>query len=463
MQAIRFGTDGWRAIIAQDYTVENVRRVSQATLTWARRKGVQRVVIGYDCRFGGELFQNEIARVLAAGGIECLLSHGIASTPMVSLGVVHHRAGLGIVVTASHNPPSYNGFKLKSALGSPLLASDVADIEREILPTADEPAESFESLVTSGRIRMVNLQGGYVDHVRRHFDLDRIRTNVRLAYDAMYGAGQEVMRILFPDMLAFHCTVNPGFGGTPPEPIARNLSEIMVRLAALPGQYTGVATDGDADRVAFIDSSGKMVDSHHLLLLLLHYLVEHRKLRGTVVASFSVSSKLEKLAQHYGLKYVTTRIGFKYIAEVMLQEEVLVGGEESGGLAMAGHIPERDGIWIALTLLQYMATTGKTLQQLIDEVYKIVGPFCYDRIDLPVAADVIDRVRQQLSEGIRSWGNHAVVHADALDGYKYFLEGDRFLLIRPSGTEPVLRIYAQGTDANDVKHLLALAREGLAL
>jgi len=147
----------------------------------------------------------------------------------------------------------------------------------------------------------------------------------------------------------------------------------------------------------------------------------------------------------------------------MLQEEVLVGGEESGGLAMAGHIPERDGIWIALTLLQYMATTGKTLQQLIDEVYKIVGPFCYDRIDLPVAQGVIDRVRQQLSEGIRSWGNHAVVRADALDGYKYFLEGDRFLLIRPSGTEPVLRIYAQGTDATDVNHLLALAREGLAL
>ncbi|MBK9108803.1 MAG: phosphoglucomutase/phosphomannomutase family protein [Saprospiraceae bacterium] len=458
MYNIRFGTDGWRAIIAKDFTVENVNRVAEASCKWLKQRGFHKVVIGHDCRFGGQMFLEEIACTFANEGIQCLIARGFVSTPMVSLGVLQNAAHLGVVITASHNPASYNGYKLKSSLGGPLLPKGIAEIEALIPAEAKLREMDFESCLKNGLIEYIDLEAAYIHHVQSHFDLQKIRTNVSLAYDAMYGAGQNVMKQIYPEMVPFHCHYNPGFENLPPEPIERNLQEIMKFLAKHPGQFIGVANDGDADRLAFIDSKGNMVDSHHVLLLLLYYLVVYKKQTGAVVVSFSVTNKLKKLADHFGLECIITKIGFKYIAEYMTTKEVLVGGEESGGLAIKGHIPERDGIWIALTLLQYIAETGKTLEELIDEVYQIVGPFYYDRWDLSLSEYQINLVKESLHNGISEWGNQKVLIEENLDGYKYHFQNDRWLLIRTSGTEPVLRIYAQAENKQEVLNLLNQAR-----
>lgn len=461
MYKIKFGTDGWRAIIAKDFTVENVNRVAEACLVWLNQHGYNKVVIGHDCRFAGQLFLEEIATTLANGGVKCLVSKNFVSTPMVSLGVVHNAAHLGIVITASHNPAAYNGYKLKSSLGGPLLPEGIAEIEALIPEVTQYREFDFNTCVQKGRIEYIDLETAYIRHVQHHFNLTKIRTNVSLAYDAMFGAGQNVMKEIYPEMLPFHCDHNPGFNNLPPEPIERNLQEIMSYLANHPGKYIGVANDGDADRVALIDSKGNIVDSHHVLLLLLYYLVVYKKQTGAVVVSFSVTNKLQKLADHFGLQCIITKIGFKYIAEYMTTMDVLVGGEESGGLAIKGHIPERDGIWIALTLLQYMAETGKSLEALIDEVYQIVGPFYYDRWDLSLSENQINIIKQSLSNGITKWGDQEVLLQENLDGFKYHFKNDRWLLIRTSGTEPVLRIYAQAENKQEVLNLLNQARASL--
>lgn len=459
---IKFGTDGWRAVIAEAYTVENLRRVSRATAVWMKSKGMKSALIGHDCRFGGRMFLEESARVLASEGIRVLAADGFVSTPMVSLGVVHHQADMGIVITASHNPPEYNGFKLKSSYGGPTTPSEIAEIEG-LIPehSGEEPGrlDSYPEL-----IQWINLEELYMQRIRASFDLDSIQNKSNVAYDAMYGAGQRVMKALFPKLKAFHCDWNPGFGDTAPEPIAKNLQEIMSFLASHPDQYIGIANDGDADRVAMIDPGGRLIDSHHILLLLLRYLVEVKKMTGELAISFSVTNKMQRLADHYGLKTHITKIGFKYIAELMVQKDILVAGEESGGLAVKGHIPERDGIWIALTVLEYVARSGKTIQTLIQEIYDLVGSFYYDRLDLKLWPEQMAEVRTRLASGIRDkWGGFQTRKYEDLDGHKYYFDHDNWLMFRLSGTEPVLRIYAQGRDETECRAILDAAIQELNL
>lgn len=451
---IKFGTDGWRAIISDTYTIDNLRRVAEGTAKWMVQRSYQKLVIGHDCRFGGEMFMREAARIFAHHGIQVFAGDCIVSTPMVSLAVLHHHADLGVVITASHNPPLYNGYKLKSSHGSPSLPMDIEEIEALIPDFAAEPTHSFSSYLDDGKIKLVDIQTAYEHHVREGFHLNAIRSSVSLAYDAMYGAGQFVMEKLFPEMKGFHCDWNPGFHGRAPEPIAKNLGEIIEWNKSFPGKYIGIATDGDADRIAMVDPFGKMIDSHHILLLLLYYLAGIKGQKGKIVVSCSVTNKLAKLAAHYGLEFITTKIGFKYIAEYIIEGDVLVGGEESGGLAIAGHIPERDGIWIGLTVLQLMAETKKSLAELIEEIYSIVGAFVYDRIDLHLNSSEISRIAKYLSQpNIEKWGSYKVIKKEQLDGEKYYFENDSWLMFRRSGTEPVLRIYIQGQDSEELKSI----------
>ncbi|MGB3227270.1 MAG: phosphoglucomutase/phosphomannomutase family protein [Saprospiraceae bacterium] len=458
MYTIKFGTDGWRAILAKDYTVENVRRVAAGTSRWLQSKKLKKVVIGYDCRFGGAMFQEEIASLLAQDGIECLIGNQFVSTPMVSYGVVNHKADLGIVITASHNPPSYNGYKLKSAYGGPTIPKEIAALEALIPAIAPLQETSYQELINLAKIRFVDLEAEYIQHIKNNFELEKINSSSLIAYDAMYGAGQNAMTKLFPEIKFFHCEYNPGFNNTPPEPIAKNLIEICQFIKTNPGKYIGIATDGDADRLAMFDDHGNLIDSHHILLLLLHYLAGYKKYTGKVVVSFSVTNKLKNLADYYGLECIVTKIGFKYIAEYMITEDVLVAGEESGGLAIKGHIPERDGIWIALTILQFMGETGKSINQLIEEIYNLVGSFSYDRLDLHLTEHQIELVKIKLQSEIQTWGTYKTQLSESLDGYKYYFENDAWLLIRTSGTEPVLRIYAQGNTADEVLEILNSAR-----
>ncbi|KXK18367.1 MAG: phosphoglucomutase/phosphomannomutase family protein [Saprospiraceae bacterium] len=456
MIKIKFGTDGWRAIIAREYTVDNVQRVAAGTAAWMKQSGMKTVVVGHDCRFGGEMFLKAITEVFCFHGIKVLYGKGFVSTPMVSLGVVKLKADLGIVITASHNPPSYNGYKLKSHFGGPSSPADITSVENLIPDEWNTTTATFEDYVQQNMAQEVPLEDIYVNHAESCFDLDLIRNSgLKIAYDAMYGAGQRAMLRLLPDVVALHCDDNPSFRGQAPEPIAKNLKELSELISSKDDISIGLANDGDADRIGMFDSKGKFVDAHHILLLLLLYQYKYKKLTGEVVITFSVTDKMRELANKYGLPCEITKIGFKYIAEIMTTRDVLVGGEESGGLAVKGHIPERDGIWIGLMILEFMASTGKSLEALIQELYEEVGAFWFDRDDLHISEQQKQNVIKACKEGqYTSFGPNKVISTEDLDGFKYIFGDERWVMIRPSGTEPVLRVYAQGKDVADTRNML---------
>jgi len=463
MNIIKFGTDGWRAIIAKDYTVDNVKRVSEATAQWMLKQNMKKAVIGYDCRFGGEMFCHTAASVLGNFGIHVVLDKSFVSTPMVSLAVVKTGSDLGIVITASHNPPSYNGFKLKSSLGGPTIPKDITNVETIIPENPLGSMPTVSKLEEQGLISYIDMEQMYLDHVRANFDIDSIKqANIKLAYDAMYGAGQNVFKRLFPEACLLHCDHNPSFEGQAPEPIHRNLTELSEAIKSDPNIQLGIANDGDADRIGMYDEDGTFVDSHHILLLLLYYLKEHRQQKGKVIITFSVTDKMKKLAELYGLDVVVTKIGFKYIAEIMNNEDVLVGGEESGGMAVKGHIPERDGVWVGLMIMEFMAKTGKTIKQLVQDIYDKVGSFNYDRDDLHITDEQKKDIIDKCTHGeITTIGNRDVIRTETLDGFKFYLSEDEWIMVRPSGTEPVLRVYAQAPDASGVRSLLGAAHVSL--
>lgn len=459
--AIKFGTDGWRAIIAQDYTVTNVERVAEATAKWMQKRKMSKVVIGYDTRFGGKMFAEIAARVFGNFNIKIFLSPDFVSTPMVSLGVVETGSDLGVVITASHNPPSYNGYKLKSSFGGPSVPSDIEEVESLIPETGLYDLPSIQDLRERDLLDYIDLENMYLNHVNKSFDIDKIKSSgLKLAYDAMYGAGQNAIKKLFPDALHLHCEFNPSFLGQAPEPIEKNLKPFAEMVKN--GDYNlGLANDGDADRIGLFDEDGKFVDSHHILLLLLYYMVEYKKETGKVVVTFSVTDKMKKLAEHYGLECEVTKIGFKYIAEIMTTQDVIVGGEESGGLAVKGHIPERDGVWIGLMVMEFMAVTGKSIKQLIQEVYDKVGSFASDRDDHHLTNEIKDSAMTKCKEGLSQIGSRAVTKTESIDGYKFYVSDDEWIMVRASGTEPVVRVYAQAPDSAKTRVLLDAAKQTL--
>lgn len=453
---IKFGTDGWRAIIAKEYTIDNLQRVAYATAQWLKKNNMSKVVIGHDCRFGGEMFAETTACILANEGHEVLIAKDYVSTPMVSLGVVKENADLGIVITASHNPPDYNGFKLKSSFGGPTIPKHIAEVEDLIPDAYTESTDDFASYLSNGAIKYVDLEQMYIDHVEANFDMDAIREMaVGLGYDAMYGAGQRALQRLLPKATVLHCDHNPGFNGQSPEPIMRNLHELSELIAGNPNLICGLANDGDADRIGMFDENGHFVDSHHILLLLLYYMFEFKNETGKVVVTFSVTDQVKKLAEAYGLECEVTKIGFKYIAEMMVDQDIIVGGEESGGIAVKGHIPERDGIWIGLVIMELMAKSRKKLTELIQTIYNKVGSFAFDRDDLHITDDAKERIIEACASGqIKKIGDRDIIKTERIDGFKFYVREDLWVMIRPSGTEPVLRVYAQGPDQKQVRQLL---------
>lgn len=455
---IKFGTDGWRAIIADDYTYENVRRVAEGTADYMQDQGMKKVVIGYDCRFEGKAFSELVAGVLGSKGIRVVLSSaGFSSTPMVSLAVHELKADLGVVITASHNPPSYNGYKLKSKYGGPSVPAEIEAVEQRIPDQATVQVLSIDELNAKNLVEFEDLEEMYLNKVRASFDLDAIlQSGLKIAYDGMYGAGQNAMQKLFPSATFLHCEFNPSFHGQAPEPIDRNLQELANLIRNNPGNYdVGLANDGDADRIGMYDENGQFVDSHHLLLLLLEYMHQYKNIRDSVIITFSVTDKVKKLAELYGLDVEVTKIGFKYIAQRMQEIDVTVAGEESGGIAVAGHIPERDGIWIGLVIFEYMAKSGKSLTQLIQDLYQKIGPFTCDRDDLHLEESKKKAILDHLkNHPISRFESYEVDHEENLDGFKYILKNGDWVMIRPSGTEPVLRVYAQSENDQKVKDLL---------
>lgn len=460
MSKIKFGTDGWRAIIAKEFTVDNVKRVAEGTARWMQQQGMKSAVIGYDCRFGSEMFAQETAKVLGAFGMKVYLTKEFVATPVVSFGVVEFKAGLGVVITASHNPPLYNGYKLKSSVGGPMFTEDVEAVETFIPEHPKEDLPSLKELEEKGLLEYPDLEGLYIEYVKKHFDLELINNaGFNIAYDAMYGSGKKTMATLLPNAALLHCEDNPGFNGIPPEPIHKNLLEFSDFIKERNDIHVGVANDGDADRLGMYDEDGNFVDAHHLLLLLLMYMVEYKKESGKVVVSFAVTDKMQQLAEKYGQEIVYTKIGFKHICGYMINEKVLVGGEEAGGFAVAGHIPERDGIWTGLVVLEYMAKTGKSLKQLVADIHALVGSFAYDRDDLHITNELKQAITQRCKDNpYTHFGDYTVREIQTIDGFKFMLDKGAWIMIRPSGTEPVLRVYAQAETPKKVRKLLDDAR-----
>lgn len=471
MTKIKFGTDGWRAIIAKEYTADNVQRVTEGTALWLKKNFEKpSVVIGHDCRYAGALFTETAIRVFIAAGIKVITNptgidqknekEGFVSTPMISLAARELGASIGVVITASHNPPSYNGYKLKGHFGGPLAPEQVNEIEA-LIP--DVPGMNIDQIdlakaAEEGLFKTYDFEALYMDKVRKVFDLEMIRkANLGLAYDAMYGAGQAVLQKLMPELEFLHCDYNPSFKGQAPEPIAKNLIEFSELIKANPGLKCGLATDGDADRIGLFDSNGGFVDSHHIILMTIHYLVKYKGLKGKVVTGFSSTPRIKRMCEYYDLEHAEVPIGFKYIAGMMADEneDVLLGGEESGGIALKTHIPERDGIWMGLTIWEFMARTGKSLEELIKEIYAIVGAFAFERNDLHISESLKQTIIEKCNKGeFNMFGKYQVKRIEDMDGYKYIFDEDRWLMIRPSGTEPVLRTYAEAPTLEEARKIL---------
>ena len=461
MNEIKFGTDGWRAIIAEDFTVENVKRVAYATALWLRKHYQEpSAVVGNDCRFAGKLFADTTACVLASQGIKVYRSENtFVSTPMVSLGTVKLQSDAGIIITASHNPAEYNGYKIKASYGGPATPAMIDEVEALIPDTINIQLKSIEEYSKEGLISFVDLESMYCDEIEANFDMEAIRNcGMNWAYDAMYGAGQNVMRRILPNATFLHCEHNPGFDGQAPEPIHRNLTEFSEVIKLSEGEIaSGLATDGDADRIGLYDENGNFVDSHHILLLLIHYLSKVKNLQGEVYTTFSCTNKIQKLCDAYGINNTITKIGFKYICDLMVNsgKPFLTGGEESGGIAIAGHIPERDGIWMGLTIWECMAKTGKSLTELIEEIYDLVGTFAFERYDLHLTEELKQTIIQKCeNRAFTQFDSYKVIKTEDIDGFKFHFDENSWVMIRPSGTEPVLRVYSEAPTSADAFAIL---------
>ncbi len=441
IESIRFGTDGWRAVVARDYTFANLRRVTAGTAAWLGYAGT--VVVGHDARFMGRQFAEYVARSLATDGIHVLLAKGVTPTPAISWATKEYGAEAGIVITASHNPPEYNGYKVKADFGGPATPEMIRTIERGI-PLVAESRALPDLASLAANIETADVRGAYLEALRSLVDLKALKkAGLSIGHDAMYGAGQGCLAELLGPVREVHATFNPSFGGLIPEPIRRNLGEFS-RVIVREGLNVGIANDGDADRIGVLDQTGSEVTAHFILALLFKYMHKEFGRHGAVVKTFATTHLLDLMGDAYGLAVETYPIGFKHIAPRFVDGDVLVGGEESGGIAAAGHIPERDGIYVGLLLLEMMVKRGKKLSELVHELTSEFGPHAYHRSDIRTSKkkteEIVERLR--LDGGLDRLGGQPVVDIDTLDGHKHFFEGG-WLLIRPSGTEPVLRIYAE--------------------
>ncbi len=473
---IKFGTDGWRGIIADDFTVAEVKIVTQGVCNYLKKKPPRkdhgpRVVIGYDTRFNSDRFAGAAAEVFSSNGITTWLSDRFITTPVLSTAVVKKNADLGIMITASHNPYYYNGYKIKGPFGGSATMDMISDIEEEV-NGAVKNRSKYEKHLNGGSIKNENIEevdltGTYCSHIDSIIDRDAIKGfSVKLLFDPMYGASQDIFtRILDSygptNIRTIHRVLNPAFGGINPEPIGDNLNE-AISILKKEKHELGICLDGDGDRIGALGEDGNYISSHHIFAMVLWYLAARKKIKGRVIKTVTTSSIIDRICSGFGLELVTTPVGFKYIGEEILKGGVMVGGEESGGLWAEGNIPERDGIVMGLRMLEIICREGKTANQILENIYSQFGYFVYDRKDYGINADQKEKLKSILSAGIpgaiRKAGADSVV---TIDGFKYIIDDHNWIMIRPSGTEAVVRIYAEGEDEERTGQLQALGRKVL--
>ena len=458
---IKFGTDGWRGTIADDFTFENVRLAAAAIASYVLKyeNPVKGLVVGYDTRFQSGRFAQLVAETVAAAGIPVRLAHEITPTPAVSYAIKHFGTAGGVVITSSHNPWNWNGVKFKASYGGSARPAILAKVEAELhagaAPKAASPAKITET----------DFKRPYIEAITKFVDLDSIaQARFKFAIDAMHGAGRGMLAGIFRErgieFVEIRANIDPLFPGINPEPIephVKMLQETVVREKC----HAGFATDGDADRIGAVAEDGGFVDSHKIYSVLLRWLLERKQWPGEIVRAFNTTRMLDRIAARYGRKLHECGIGFKFICDLMLERDILIGGEESGGIGITRHLPERDGILNSLLLAAVMAQEKRTLAQLVDDLQREYGPHYYGRLDLHIPDDMKTAAMRRASDSPQRLGQFKILSKDTIDGVKFFLDAptngngaEAWVLLRASGTEPLLRIYSEAAAPELVKQIL---------
>ncbi len=455
---IVFGTDGWRGVIARDFTFKRVAIVTQAIASQVRRSGKGRgVLVGYDTRFLSREFAEEAAQVLAGNNIKVFFSDSHIPTPVISFGVRKMKLDGAVMITASHNPFMFNGIKFKGDYGGSALPSFTMAVERELNSGKIIPKKN-----SNNKINYINLKEEYIQHLKGMIDFKILkRKKKKVVLDSMYGAGSGYLMSVF-EVPEWSCVplrneINPSFGGYNPEPCPPNINP-MINTVLQQKAVMGFAVDGDADRIGAVDENGNFVDSHKIFALMLRYLIDKKKWKGEVAKTITVSNMIDRLCERYNLKLHVTPVGFKHICNLMLTRNILMGGEESGGIGITRHMPERDGIFNALLLAEMCNVYNKPLSKLVEDLMDFIGYHTFRRLDLHIHSR--DQLKKFLSDyKPSSISGLKVKNTDMMDGQKFMLEDGSWLMFRLSGTEPVLRIYCESDSEEKVNTLIETGRK----
>ncbi len=466
---IKFGTDGWRAVIAEDFTFENVRYCAQGAADYLKAAGLagRGFAIGYDNRYASEDFATAVAEVMAGNGIHTWLSPKAVPTPQICFTILKQQTGGGIIITASHNPARYNGIKFREETGVSVSSEIANTIEKYVHQAITQQRINklqLEEALRIKRVEYLDLTTAYLGQISKLIDINKIKqAGLNIIIDSMYGVGSGIFRDLLGggmnQLTEINGERNPAFPGINPEPIMLNLKKLSAMVVDHKANV-GLATDGDADRIGIIDENGNFLTQLQGFALLALYLLEVRGERGAIIKTVTSTSMLDRLGEIYHVPVYETPVGFKYVAPLFLQHNAIMGGEESGGYGFRGHVPERDSIPAGLFFIDFMIQTGKTPSQLLDYLYSKVGPHYYERIDLYFAADLRDKIIENVSKSNPSAiAGVKVARPDNTDGFRYRLEDNSWLLIRFSGTEPLLRIYSEASSPEQVQKILQAGKQ----
>lgn len=467
MPEIKFGTSGWRGILAEEFTLANVRVVTQAIADHLRAAGEvhKGVVVGHDSRFFGERFARETARVLAGAGVTTFLCNRDTPTPVIAFEILRRGAAGAINFTASHNPHEYNGIKFSPSWGGPALPEATADIERRANAMLGEICYRdlpLDQAVRNGLVVEIDPMPAYLDALRQKADLAAIgRSGLTLVVDPMYGAGRGYLDTLLVEAGLMVQTMNghrdPYFGGLPPDPSKTHINDLIVRVKSDPKIALGLAIDGDADRYGIVDADGTFIEPNYILALLYDYLLRRRGEKGDAARSVATSHFIDAVAAHHGFKVRETPVGFKYIGEFIRDNQIVIGGEESAGLTVRGHVPDKDGILACLLVAEMVAVEGKSLNELLVDLYRRVGEFHTGRQNLHLSPELEDGYAARMENLPATLAGRKVLEVVTMDGVKLLLDGGGWVLFRKSGTEPVVRVYAEARSAAELAELTEAA------
>jgi phosphomannomutase len=468
---IEFGTDGWRAIIAEEFTFDNVRLCAQAVADWLHQEGRASagLVVGYDTRFASDRFAEAVTEVAAANDVPVFLCNRPEPTPVISYSVKDRQAGGGVVITSSHNPAPYNGFKVKGSYAGSA-SPEIVAVLHERIKAHQRNRRGVQRMALAEakaqqKVELIDARPPYWVQMGRLVDLERLRASgLNIVHDPLYGTGIDY----YADLLgggsarvsAIHNEINPAFPDIlAPEPIPPNVNALLAAVVAA-GADVGLATDGDSDRIGLVDEQGTFVNQLEVYALLLWYLLEVKGLRRPAVRALTSTSMADRLGKKYGIEVIETAVGFKYVGQEMIERQAMLGGEESGGYGFQDHIPERDAILAGLYLLDLCVHKQKPLSAIVRELHEVAGPSYYHRDDVHFPPDQRRAIRKRVDEARpKEIAGLKVERIDDKDGRKYYLEDGSWLLVRFSGTEPLLRIYTETTRPERVQQILAAGHQ----